>query len=309
MIEFTSRQLRAFMLVATHGNFTRAAEALFITPSGLSVLIRELEKQLGFRLFDRTTRQVALTEAGNRLLVVVRRSLQELDEATSRIGRSARESSHTLSVGAGLLMAANVLPQAIKEFRGQRPELRIQLVDASPSTVLQRVRAGSLDVGLGFFKSAPGLRRIPFFRFSLMVIKPDDSTVARRGSITWSALRDERLVLQARAAPVRDLIDSHLAQAGVDSRSALVVNSLEMLIAMVESGEGAGIVPSYALPACRRRNVTMTRLINPTVPVDLFQLRHRGRRLPPAAEEFTTFLQGYIARWAGRSGVLTSGSE
>jgi DNA-binding transcriptional LysR family regulator len=82
-----------------------------------------------------------------------------------------------------------------------------------------------------------------------------------------------------------------------------------MLIAMVEAGEGAGIVPSYALPACRRRNVTMTRLINPTVPVDSFQLRHRGRKLSPAAEEFTTFLQGYIARWAGRSGVLTSGSE
>jgi DNA-binding transcriptional LysR family regulator len=309
MIDFTSRQLRAFLLVATHGNFTRAAEALYITPSGLSVLIRELEKQLGFRLFDRTTRQVVMTEAGNRLLVVVRRSLQELDEATSRIGQRAREASDTLSVGAGLLMAANVLPQAIKEFRTQRPELRIQLVDASPATVLQRVRAGTLDIGLGFFKRAPGLRRIPFFRFSLMVIKPDDSTVARRGSMTWSALKDERLVLQARAAPVRDLIDQHLAEAGVDSRSALVVNSLEMLIAMVEAGEGAGIVPSYALPACRRRNVTMTRLINPTVPVDSFQLRHRGRKLSPAAEEFTTFLQGYIARWAGRSGVLTSGSE
>jgi hypothetical protein len=48
----------------------------------------------------------------------------------------------------------------------------------------------------------------------------------------------------------------------------------------------------------------MTRLINPTVPVDLFQIRHRGRKLSPAAEEFTTFLQGYIARWAGRSGIL-----
>jgi DNA-binding transcriptional LysR family regulator len=142
-----------------------------------------------------------------------------------------------------------------------------------------------------------------------MVIKPDDATVARRGSITWSALKDERLVLQNRATPVRGLIDFHLAQAGVDAKSALVVNSLEMLIAMVEAGEGAGIVPSYALPACRRRNVTMTRLINPSVPVDLFQIRHRGRKLSLAAEEFTTFLQGYIARWAGRSGVLTSSSE
>jgi DNA-binding transcriptional LysR family regulator len=304
MIDFTSRQLRAFLLVATHRNFTRAAEALFITPSGLSVLIRELEKQLGFRLFDRTTRQVALTEAGAGLLAVVRRNLQELDESMSRIGQSAREASDTLSVGAGLLMAANILPQAIKEFRAQSHGLHVQLVDSSPARILQRVRSGTLDIGLGFFKGAPGLRRTPFFRFTLMLIKPDHPTVVRRASVTWSALKDEHLVLQTQTAPVRDLIDHHLARAGVDTRSAFVVNTLEMLIAMVESGEGAGIVPSYALPACRRRNVTMTRLINPTVPVDVCQIRHRGRRLPPVAEEFTTFLQGYIARWAGRSGVL-----
>jgi LysR family transcriptional regulator, carnitine catabolism transcriptional activator len=59
MMDFTSRQLRAFLLVAQYRSFSRAASALFITPSGLSLLIRELETQLGIRLFDRTTRQVA----------------------------------------------------------------------------------------------------------------------------------------------------------------------------------------------------------------------------------------------------------
>src|SRR5215467_3917976 len=67
MIDFTSRQLRAFLLVAQYRSFSRAAAALFITPSGLSLLIRELETQLGVRLFDRTTRQVALTNSGTEL--------------------------------------------------------------------------------------------------------------------------------------------------------------------------------------------------------------------------------------------------
>jgi DNA-binding transcriptional LysR family regulator len=80
--------------------FTRAAEALFITPSGLSVLIRELETQLGFRLFDRTTRQVALTPSGADFLPVAQRSLAEVDAATSRFGRSASQASQTLSIGA-----------------------------------------------------------------------------------------------------------------------------------------------------------------------------------------------------------------
>src|SRR5207253_1495841 len=120
MMDFTSRQLRAFLLAAEHRNFTRAAEALFITPSGLSVLVRELENELGFRLFDRTTRHVALTNDGSQLLAVARRSLQELDTATSRIAQTAKDSSATLSVGAGLLTAANILPGAIAEFRTRR---------------------------------------------------------------------------------------------------------------------------------------------------------------------------------------------
>jgi LysR family carnitine catabolism transcriptional activator len=303
MIDFTSRQLRAFLLVAQHHNFTRAAEALFITPSGLSVLIRELEHQLGFRLFDRTTRHVALTTHGSQLLAVVRRSVDELDAAMSRIAQTAKEASQTLSVGAGQLHAANILPGAIKEFRSRRPDVRIQLFDADMTSIVQRINAGDLDVGFGFFKNAPGISRTRFFRFPLMVIHPESGAAPRRSSMTWSALKGERLILQAPPAPLRQLVDEHLAQAGVDSESAMVLNRLDTLIAMVEAGEGIGIVSASALPVCRHRHVTMTRLVNPAVVVDFYQIRNRGRKLSPAAEEFSTFLQGYIARWAGRAGI------
>jgi LysR family carnitine catabolism transcriptional activator len=303
-MEFTSRQLRAFLLVAQHHSFTRAADALFITPSGLSLLIRELETQLGFRLFDRTTRHVETTTHGSQLLAVARRSLDELDAAMSSIEQTAREASHTLSIGAGLLFAANILPQAIKEFRNQRPDARIQLFDADPATIMQRVKAGSLDMGLAFYERAPGIRRTPFFRFSLMVLRPDSDAAPRRASTTWSALKGERLILQAPTNATRQLIDQHLAQAGVASRPAMVLNRLETMIAMVEAGEGIAVIPSFALPVCRHRNVVMSRLINPTVTLDCYQIRSRGRTLPLVAEDFTLFLQGYIARWAGRAGVL-----
>jgi LysR family carnitine catabolism transcriptional activator len=302
MIDYSSRQLRAFLLVAQHQNFTRAAEALFITTSGLSLLIREFENQLGFRLFDRTTRHVALTAQGGQLLAAARRSLEDLDDAMSRIGQTVRQASDTLSVGAGQLVAANILPQAIKEFRSERSGLRIEVFDADPATILQKVRAGTIDMGLGSFKNTPGVRRTLFFRFSLMVIRPDSPTALRRTSTTWSALKGERLILPSPAS-MRAVIDQHLAQAGVVSRPAMVLNRFDTLIAMVEAGEGTGIVPSSALPVCQRRHVAMSRLINPTVPVDFHQIRNRGRKLSPAAEEFTTFLQAYISRWAGRAGV------
>jgi DNA-binding transcriptional LysR family regulator len=93
-------------------------------------LIRELESQLGFRLFTRTTRHVGLTTHGGELLSVVQQSLEKLDATVSRVGRMAAEASMSLSIGAPPLIAANVLPEALKEFRRHRPDIRIQVLDA-----------------------------------------------------------------------------------------------------------------------------------------------------------------------------------
>src|SRR5215469_4313493 len=162
MQDFTSRQLRAFLLVAQHKSFSRAAGALFITPSGLSVLIRELETQLGVRLFDRTTRHVALTASGADLLTVAQRNLQELDGVMSRIGRSRSQTAVSLSIGAPPLLMASILAPVIREFRSHRPELRFQLFDGATSTIMEKVESGELDMGLGvFFKHLAGVRRTP----------------------------------------------------------------------------------------------------------------------------------------------------
>ena len=159
MIDFTSRQLRGFLLVAQHRSFSRAAGALFITPSGLSLLIRELETQLGVRLFERTTRHVALTAFGIELLTVAQRNLQELDGVMLRIGRSVGQTGISLSVGSPPLLMASVLAPAIQEFRSHRPELQFQLFDSDTTSVMQNVQSGALDMGMGvFFKHLPGVR-------------------------------------------------------------------------------------------------------------------------------------------------------
>jgi LysR family transcriptional regulator, carnitine catabolism transcriptional activator len=305
MKDFTSRQLRAFLLVAQHRSFSRAAGALFITPSGLSVLIRELETQLGARLFDRTTRHVALTASGSELLAVAQRNLLELDLAMSRVGRSASETALSLSIGAPPLLMASIVAPAIKEFRSHRPELRFQLFDGDTAATMQKVESGELDMGLGvFFKNLPGVRRTPLFRFSLALIRADKDPTFRPATTAWSALKGERLISLPRSLPIQQFVDKHLARAGVVYQPTLVVNYLNTQIAMVEVGEGMAIIPSYGQLACRDRRVVMSRLVNPVVHVDACQVRRAGRKLPPIAEEFTSFLQSHLAGWAGRSGIL-----
>ena len=99
-------------------------------------------------------------------------------------------------------------------------------------------------------------------------------------------------------------IDKNLAQAGVKVLAGSVVNLLDTQIALVEAEEGIAIIPSFGMPACRNRKVTMSQLINPVVRFDFHLISGRGKELPAEAAQFTSFLKSYIATWAGRSGVL-----
>ena len=101
-MNITSRQLRAFVLIAKHESFSRAAEQMFVTQSGISTIVRDLESQLGFRLFDRTTRKVQLSELGSRFLPVATRCLSDLESAAKNIKRAS-------SVAAGRLLASGII--------------------------------------------------------------------------------------------------------------------------------------------------------------------------------------------------------
>ncbi len=303
-MEFTSRQLRAFHLVAQHRSFARAAEALFITPSGLSVLIRELERQLGFRLFDRTTRQVGLTAQGSDLLAVTQPGLRTLDAAMLRIEQAATGRNKYISIGTTPLIAANVLPEAIRQFREHRPDLHVRLFDGFLGEILRCVQGGKLDFGLGLFKRVPGVRRVPFFRFSLMVIRSNKGGATNRPATRWSTLGGQTLISLTGNYPHQQLIDRQLGKLGVVCKRGQTVNLLDTQIGLVEADEGIGIIPSFGMLACRNRKVTVSELIEPIVNLELYQISNRGRKLPEEAKEFSAFLKMYIASWVGDAGVL-----
>jgi LysR family transcriptional regulator, carnitine catabolism transcriptional activator len=201
-------------------------------------------------------------------------------------------------------VAANILPQAMREFRKQRADVRIQLFDADLPTLIKMVEAGKLDMSLGIFKAMADVRREPFFRFSLMVARASKDDIPSRRTTPWSALDGETLISLSSGHPHQQLIDKHLAQAGVKVQIGSIVNLLDTQIALVEAEEGIAIIPSFGMPACRNRKVLMSQLINPVVRFDFHLISSRGRELPPGAEEFTSFLKSYVATWAGRAGVL-----
>lgn len=293
-MNLSTRQLRAFLQVARVGNFTRAAEQAHITQAGLSILIREMEKQLGCRLFDRTTRVVSLTPAGRRLLPVVERMVTDLDDVAAELGAEGDVARQTLRIAATPLVSSHLLPQVFASFRAAHPQVSLRLFDADLRDVEAMVTAGEADVGLGFFfKAAPGLAREPVGRFHLMRVAPADETAELQtvGTAPWSALRGAELVGLPPGNPIQKVIDQHLAAIGRADAQRTAFNFFGTLISMVEAGFGTAVMPTFALAACRRHRVRTDVLTKPKVGLDFYRITKRGAHETEAMQAFVATLE------------------
>ncbi len=283
------RQMRAFLHVARIGNFTRAAEQAHMTQAGLSTLVREMERQLGCRLFDRTTRMVGLTAAGRRLLPVVERVVTDLDDVTARLGSEGDQARQTLRIAATPLVSSNLLPQVFHQFRLGHPAVSLKLFDADLRDVEAMVTGGEADMGLGFFfKAVPGLERTPVGRFHLMRVAPADAaaTASAIGTAPWSSLRAAELLGLPQSNPIQKVIDLHLAAIGRADAARPAFNFFGTLISMVEAGFGTAVMPTFALAACRRHRVRVDVLIKPKVELDFFRITKRGVQETEAMRAF-----------------------
>lgn len=305
MLNVSHRQLRAFLLVAQLRNFSRAAEQLYIAQSGLSLMVRELEEQLGFRLFNRTTRQVMLTELGEKFLPIAQRNVHSLEAAAAELGQSARVSRQSLSVAAPPMTSANLLPRVVAGFRRLHPEVRLQVIDTDLGGVSKLVRDGSVDLGLGMFvKAAPGVVRTPLFGFLLAHVQAHRSFRWSEEPVHWKDLREQPLVALPADNPLQQLIDRHLRQAGRRDEPAYTVNFIDTQLGLVAAGCAEAIVPTTVLAHGRHRKLLIRPIDGPGVALEFYEVRDRSRRLPDCAADFTELLRQQAQRT-----VLTRNSD
>jgi DNA-binding transcriptional LysR family regulator len=298
-MNITSRQLKAFLLTARYQSFSRAAERLFITQSGMSVLVRELEAQLGFRLFERTTRKVTLTEFGSRLLPIADRSLLELEAAATNIGRSASAAKASFALGAAPFPAAELLPRAISAYAQRDPQLEVRLVDAAGARLVDMVRYGEVDAAVsGVLHDARGLECTSLARFRLMAIRAVDVPTQLPREARWSDLAAQRLVGFPRHSSIQELVDEQLVRVGRHVPPEVICNYLETQIALVEVGSGVAVIPAFAAPACANRRVALHPIIDPVVTSDLYWIASRARKPPKTAHAFHAFLKAYFSELA-----------
>lgn len=301
LINVSSRQLQAFLEVGRLSSFARAAEQVHLSPSGMSMLVKELEEQVGARLFDRSTRSVTLTDAGRRLQPVAERIVAELRAVDEVLGGSEAAVRSRIDVAATPMVSASLLPEVISAFNQSHPQVQVHLADVDVSVVRQRILEGEADIGLGFFiKPAVGLLRQPLCRFRLMRIRPPDAGPAGLGpSQAWGSLADLPLISLHSDNPIQNAIEKHLARIGRAHEERPRMNLIGTLIAMVRAGRGHAIVPSFALADCLRQGLKVSMLIHPTVHIELHVVSLRGTQPKAAATAFASAVKKAAARLPG----------
>lgn len=301
LINVSSRQLQAFLELARLRSFSKAAERVHLSASGMSMMVKELEEQMGARLFDRTTRSVTLTEAGRRLEPVAERLVAELQAVQAAIGGGEAAAQSRLRIAATPMVSASVLPEVIKAFGLKHPQVDLELDDVDVSVVRQRILDEEADIGLGFFvKPAAGLQREPLCRFRLMRIGPPGSDSSGLGhSQTWSSLAGLPLISLPADNPIQAVIEKELAAIHRGNEQRPRMNLLGTLIGMVRAGRGHAIVPSFALDECLRQGLQVSMLTKPTVHIELHVVSLRGTQAKPAALAFAAAVKKAASRLSG----------
>lgn len=283
-MNITLRQLHVFQSVATTHNFSRTGDAVGLTQPAVSRSITELEAQLGLKLLNRTTREVTLTDAGQRLAARLPRVLEDLDNTLLDVRGMATERRGRVRVASSPTLSANLMPECIAQCQQRLPGLELVLLDRIQSAVLASVLSGEVDFGVVI---DPGERDAleceTILTEPFCLACPPDHRLARKRQVHWADLAGESLVLLDHASGSRRLIDRALADHAVQCTVAQEVGHTTTIFRMLDAGLGISVIPTLALPPEGLARLVVRPLV-PRVDRDIVLVHRRNRALPPVAQ-------------------------
>ncbi|MBO9645159.1 MAG: LysR family transcriptional regulator [Pseudacidovorax sp.] len=291
-MHFTLRQLQAFLAVASTGSFTQAAEYLSLSPSAVSQLIIELESLLDYKLFDRSTRKVALSAAGRTFLPSVRDLLRQMD-TTRMVATDIRDQAAGLvRVAAPLVIASTMLPRLLAGFKRRHPKSVVRPLDCAVEDLVEKVASRQADLSLGPDRPVgPEVRRIALFPSPWVVWCAPSHRLARMKRIRWSDLARFELVTAGRDHEIH--LASMRQQMPENSRvmPQHVVDNISTALGLAAAGLCFTLSPAYVESLARPLGLVRRDIDDPTPMREMSLYLPADRHLSPAATAFAAYLQ------------------
>jgi LysR family transcriptional regulator, cys regulon transcriptional activator len=244
------QQLKYLCAVVDHGlNVSDAAVALYTSQPGISKQIRQLEDELGLRVFVRQGKRLAsLTPAGEIVVATARRALREIGNMKKVADEFRSEDEGALSIATTHTQARYVLPKVLAQFAAQFPKVRVMLHQGNPLQVAELTVAGTADVGIATesLEDSPDLVTLPCYRWNRCVLVPKGHALSKRKPLTLEALAEYPIVTYDFAFTGRTAINAAFAAKRLQPNVVLTALDSDVIKTYVELGMGAGIVAQMA---------------------------------------------------------------
>ncbi len=296
----TVKHLRSFVAVATHGNFTRAAEALSLSQPALTITVSQFEDMVGVKLFDRTTRRVRLTAEGADFLPSAVRLIEDFDGVISGMRDVAKRRRGRIGVAALPSVAVRLLPDTVARYCRRYPSIGVHMHDDNASGVGQKVRRGEVDFGLASrWEPIDDLSFRPLIKDSFcMVCRADHELAKGRGSLTWRDLAGYDFLGMAADTGIQQLLGGVKDLPANLRGPKFEVSNVATLNGMLGAGLGITVLPALAVPVQHAPKLVFRHLTRPVVQREICLITRRGRSLSPAAQGLRDMIvESFPGRW------------
>src|SRR3974390_340646 len=270
--DLTARQLHALLAVAKYNSFIAAAAFLKTSQPALTRTVKRVEDVLGVRLFDRSTRRVAITAAGKEFVAVAERMLNDLRISVGSMREISAEQRGRIIVSSIMSVANGLFPTIVAKYRASRPGIEIVLREGVHGTVLEDLRNGTADLGATYVDDVPDFveaKRMSREVFDVIVPRSHPlAKTARRSSVTLAELAKFPLVSLPHDSRTRRIIDGAAATAGYALQHVATVTQFATMMSFVRAGVGIAIVPSGAIGGPMSKDLKTLTLAKPRLSRD-----------------------------------------
>lgn len=281
----TLRQLRGFLAGAASGSFTAGATKLGLTQPGFSLLIRQLEAELGVRLFDRTTRRSELTSAGEEFRAKIERVLKDLDEICRDMRDLADQRRGHVTVGAIASATSGLLPQALKWLGQHYGGILITIREDDALPLVECVLAGEVDFAVGPLVTPHELISFtPILDDPLICVFPENDPVLEAAVLTWRLISQRPYIAIMRQSSVHHVVRHALNIAKVELDTVYEVKTVPAAISLVKAGLGFAIMPDLSLENVAIDGLVRREIVDPPALRTVGILTKKYKSLTPAAD-------------------------
>lgn len=292
-MQISLRQYKAFSAIAQLGSFVEASRSLHVTPAALSLLIRDMESELGFRLFDRTTRRVVLSHSGQQYFHYAERVLVDLRRAEQFAHDLRLQRTGVVRIAMTHVMNWVLLPPVFRAFQELWPQVRIEPVDVPTHEIAQSVEVGLADLAVSFrVPVGDGVEVTPLFTSRAHAVVPHDHAFAGRKRLPWKALHEQPIIFIGQGSELR--IRAELPQT-IEMHARYEVNNTITALGLVASGAGVAICAGYVWPMAQLHGLRCVPLDQPVANRPFVLYRNRQRTDSPAVQAYRDFLIGHYA--------------